>query len=68
MLLQHSSFGKKINTLGRPTFLFMPVDPVCGIEMDKELAVTHEHNGKTFFFCCEGCKRIFVKKPNKYSK
>jgi YHS domain-containing protein len=46
----------------------MPVDPVCGIEMDQELAVPHEHNGKTYFFCCEGCKRIFVKKPNKYSK
>lgn len=46
----------------------MPVDPVCGIEMDQELAVPHEHNGKTYYFCCEGCKRIFVKKPNKYSK
>lgn len=46
----------------------MPVDPVCGIEMNQELAVSHEHNGKTYYFCCEGCKRIFVKKPNKYSK
>src|SRR5919202_305335 len=46
----------------------MPVDPVCGIEMDQELAVSHDHNGKTYYFCCEGCKRIFVKKPKKYSK
>ena len=46
----------------------VPVDPVCGIEMDQELAVPHEHRGKTYFFCCEGCKRIFVKKPGKYSK
>jgi len=46
----------------------MPVDPVCGIEMDQELAVSHDHKGKTYYFCCEGCKRIFVKKPGKYSK
>ncbi len=50
------------------TLEVVPVDPVCGIEMDQELAVSHEHNGKTYYFCCEGCKRIFVKKPGKYSK
>ena len=48
--------------------MVMPVDPVCGIEMDQELAVSHDHKGKTYYFCCEGCKRIFVKKPGKYSK
>ncbi|MGH9993223.1 MAG: YHS domain-containing protein, partial [Nitrososphaera sp.] len=26
------------------------------------------HRGRTYYFCCEGCKRIFVKKPGKYSK
>ena len=46
----------------------MPVDPVCGIELDKELAVMHEHNGKEFYFCCDGCKKIFIKKPRKWSK
>jgi YHS domain-containing protein len=46
----------------------VPVDPVCGIEMDQELAVSHDHKGKTYYFCCEGCKRIFVKKPGKYSR
>jgi YHS domain-containing protein len=49
--------------------IVMPiVDPVCGIEMDQELAVSHEYHGKTYFFCCEGCKHIFMKKPGKYSK
>jgi len=23
----------------------MPVDPVCGIEMDESLALNHEHDG-----------------------
>jgi YHS domain-containing protein len=42
--------------------------PVCGIEMHQELAISHEHHGKIYYFCCEGCKRIFTKKPRKYSK
>jgi YHS domain-containing protein len=46
----------------------MSVDPVCGIEMDKELGVGYIYNGNTYYFCSEGCKRIFVKKPRKYAK
>jgi YHS domain-containing protein len=49
-------------------FLSVPVDPVCGIELDVELATTLEHNKRTFFFCCEGCKKLFEKKPKKYTK
>ena len=44
----------------------MPVDPVCGIEMDETLALVHEHEGEKYYFCCNGCKRIFIKKPKKY--
>jgi YHS domain-containing protein len=44
----------------------MPIDPVCGIEMDEDLAVTLEHQNKKYFFCCEGCKGIFKRKPKKY--
>lgn len=46
----------------------MPVDPVCGIELDENLAMAHEHGGKTYYFCCNGCRRIFVKKPRKWKK
>ena len=46
----------------------MPVDPVCGIELDEELALLHEHDGKNFYFCCNGCRKIFIKKPRKYKK
>ncbi|MDH3735955.1 MAG: YHS domain-containing protein [Nitrosopumilus sp.] len=44
----------------------MPVDPVCGIELDEDLALLHEYDGKNFYFCCNGCRRIFIKKPRKY--
>ena len=39
----------------------MPVDPVCGIELDESLALVHEHDGKTYYFCCNGCMKIFKK-------
>ena len=46
----------------------MPVDPVCGIELDESLAVEHEFDGKKIFFCCNGGRRIFLKKPRKWKK
>ncbi|MGA8911734.1 MAG: YHS domain-containing protein [Nitrososphaeraceae archaeon] len=46
----------------------MPVDPVCGIELDESLAVNYEHRGMLYYFCCEGCKGIFIRKSKKYSK
>ncbi len=48
--------------------IFVPVDPVCGIELDESLAVAHEYKGKKIFFCCNGCRRIFLKKPRKWKK
>jgi YHS domain-containing protein len=41
----------------------VPVDPVCGIEMDESLALVHEHEGKKYYFCCNGCN--FYKKTKK---
>ena len=32
----------------------MPIDPVCGIEMDESLALIHEHDGEKYYFCCIG--------------
>ncbi|MPZ05500.1 MAG: YHS domain-containing protein [Nitrososphaeraceae archaeon] len=45
----------------------MPLDPVCGIELPQELAIPLNYRGKEYFFCCEGCKSIFTRKPKKYS-
>ena len=46
----------------------LPVDPVCGIELDESLALIHEHEGKKYYFCCNGCRKIFIKKPRKWKK
>ena len=33
-------------------------DPVCGMKVDREKALTAEHDGHTFFFCSENCKDL----------
>ena len=38
------------------------------LEMDEDIALVHELDGKKYFFCCNGCRKIFVKKPKKYKK
>jgi YHS domain-containing protein len=43
------------------------VCPGCGHKMDKsEVKVSYEYKGKTYYFCCEGCKAKFVENPEKY--
>jgi len=45
----------------------MAVDPVCKMQVDEEKAVaTSVYEGKTYYFCCEACKKTFEKLPEKY--
>ncbi len=45
------------------------VCPVSGEEINKsETAGSHEYNGKTYYFCCDGCKEKLLKDPEKYIK
>ena len=42
-------------------------DPVCGMTVDPTRAkATHEHAGKTYYFCCRGCQEKFSADPAKY--
>jgi P-type Cu+ transporter len=42
-------------------------DPVCGMTVDPSRAkATHEYSGKTYYFCCAGCKEKFSADPAKY--
>jgi YHS domain-containing protein len=43
-------------------------DPVCGMDVtvrDTTLRATHQ--GTTYYFCSEGCKRSFEKEPARYA-
>ena len=47
----------------------MAKDPVCGMNVDEEAAAGNSvHKGKTYYFCCSGCKAKFEKEPDKYAK
>ncbi len=43
------------------------IDPVCGMQVDPErTAARHEHGGRTYFFCCDGCRDRFRAEPERY--
>lgn len=45
----------------------MVKDPVCGMEVDEKAAsAKSDYRGKTYYFCCSGCKESFDKEPEKY--
>ncbi|NIO48614.1 MAG: YHS domain-containing protein [Candidatus Aminicenantes bacterium] len=45
---------------------------VCAVGQEKikksEEKVSYEYKGKTYYFCCEGCKEKFMKNPEEYLK
>ncbi len=42
-------------------------DPVCGMEVDPSAGKPrHEHDGHTYHFCSEGCRKKFVAAPQDY--
>ena len=44
-------------------------DPVCGMAVDRAAAKHKaEHGGRTFYFCCNGCREKFVSDPARYLK
>jgi Cu+-exporting ATPase len=35
-------------------------DPICGMTVDEATALHAERDGKTFYFCCDGCRQKFL--------
>jgi len=47
----------------------MARDPVCGMRVDEEKTrFKTEHEGKTYYFCAEMCKKKFETEPKKFIK
>jgi xanthine dehydrogenase accessory factor len=43
-------------------------DPICGMSVDIVRAkYSSDFEGRTFYFCCAGCKQTFDKQPDKYA-
>ncbi len=42
-------------------------DVVCGMQVDPRTAAAHsDYNGRTYYFCCEGCRTKFEQVPDRY--
>jgi YHS domain-containing protein len=45
----------------------MAMDLVCKMNVEEsKAAATAKYDGKTYYFCSEGCKVRFEKKPTEY--
>lgn len=44
--------------------------PVMDVAIDSESAAVGfaDHNGKRYYFCCDGCPKVFEKNKDKYAK
>lgn len=43
------------------------IDPVCGMQVNQQNAAGWSaHQGKTFYFCSEDCKKRFDQDPEPY--
>ena len=43
------------------------LDPICGMTVKVATAKhTAEHGGKTYYFCCGGCRERFIASPERY--
>jgi len=44
------------------------IDPICGMEVKVEGALhTHEWDGRTWYFCCDGCRTKFAADPEAWA-
>ncbi len=38
----------------------MPIDPICGMEVDENVSLSAQRDGETYFFCCDHCRQKFI--------
>lgn len=44
----------------------MAIDPVCGMSVEQEKALSAEWNGQTYYFCAKGCCEEFSAGPSEF--
>lgn len=43
-------------------------DPVCGMMVEKDPSLSHDHKGTVFYFCSKADLEEFKKAPEKFTK
>ena len=44
----------------------LPIDPVCGMEVDPSTDLRTDHDGKTYYFCHPSCLERFTEDPKSF--
>jgi uncharacterized protein len=71
----HLDYKLALNVLGVAIFAGLlwfsarrgATDPVCGMKVDRDKALTKELGGATYYFCSEHCLHAFEADPDKYA-
>jgi putative ABC transport system ATP-binding protein len=45
----------------------MAIDPVCGMSVEREKAISAEWEGQYYYFCAQGCRDEFSNDPQKFT-
>jgi hypothetical protein len=72
----HVDYKLALNVLGVVIFAVLfwltahrgATDPVCGMRVDRDKAVTKELGGETYYFCSAHCLHAFEADPERYSR
>jgi xanthine dehydrogenase accessory factor len=55
-----------VDAVARPPAI--AIDPICGMEVVASEASVHlDHDGERFYFCCEGCRSMFVQRAAEHA-
>jgi YHS domain-containing protein len=47
----------------------MAIDPICKMEVNEKTAKwVSVYEGRKYYFCAPGCKKMFDRDPKKYTK
>jgi uncharacterized membrane protein YraQ (UPF0718 family)/YHS domain-containing protein len=72
----HVDYKLALNVLGVVIFAALfwltarrgATDPVCGMRVDREQAITRELGGETYYFCSAHCRQAFEADPEPYRR
>jgi len=62
----HATYSHHGNSARATTTDGKVADPVCGMEVDPRNSPREDYQGKTFYFCSEGCENEFKMSPAAY--
>jgi P-type Cu+ transporter len=62
----HTTYSHHKKTEPSESAVARTTDPVCGMEVNPKASPREEYQGRTFYFCSEGCEEEFKKSPAAY--